>query len=143
MRVYTSSIETSSINAAKTLSTIQNPNDQVCVILEAHVSAPDDDVNEQLDIAFQKITSLGSPTGTAVTPTKHMTGSPSAGVTTTMDVTASEPTYGAANVDVVGRQGASSLGGWHYTPTFQNALYMSPSENWGLRLLTAPGTAKT
>lgn len=143
MRVYTSTIETVSTGAAKTLSTIQNPSDQVCQILEAHVVAPDDDTNEQLDIAFQKITSLGTPTGTAVTPTKHMTGSPAAGVTTTMDITASEPTYGAANVDVIGRQGASSLGGWHYQPPRGAELTLSPGENWGLRLLTAPGTSKT
>lgn len=60
-----------------------------------------------------------------------------------MDVTASEPTYGAANVNVIGHFGASSLGGYRYEPAIDERPEFSPSENWGLRLLTAPGTAKT
>lgn len=141
MRVYTASIETASISAAKTLMSIQNPADQALVILSAEVVAPDDDTNEQLHIAFQRITSGAPGTGTAVTPAKTQTGDPASGVTCTADITASEPTYTASTEH--GMAGASSLGGWRYLPTLAEALTLSPSENIGLRLLTAPGTAKT
>lgn len=142
MRVYTSTMKTSSISAAKTLAYLTTSATALCVLLSAEVVAPDDDTNEQLDIGFQKITTLGTPTKTDVTPTKHNTGDAAADTATAFDVTASEPTYGAANVDVVGRVGASSLGGWRYTPTLAEALCIGVSTSWGLRLFTAPGTAK-
>lgn len=143
MRVYTSSHKTAgNITTAKTLAYITSPSTAVCRLLRAEVVAPDEDINEQMDIGLQKITSLGTPTATTVTGTKHENGDAAAASTTKFDVTASEPTYGADNVDVVGRKGAPSLAGWVYAPSEKEELVIPPSTSWGLRLLTALGTGK-
>ena len=143
MRVYTSSHKTSgNISTAKTLAYITSPSTAVVRLLRAEVVAPDDDVNEQMDIGLQKITTLGTPTASSVTPTKHEAGDAAAGSTTKFDVTASEPTYGSADVDVVGRKGSPSLAGWSYMPSEKEELVIPPSTTWGLRLLTNLNTGK-
>lgn len=142
MRVFTSTYKTGTITTAKTLAYITSPSTAIVKLLSAEVVAPDDDLNEQMDIALQKITSLGTPTATPITPSKHEAGDSAAGSTTKFDVTASEPTYGAANVDVIGRKGAPSLAGWNYSPLDKEELIIAPSTSWGLRLLTNLGTGK-
>jgi len=143
MRVYTSSHKTSgSISTAKTLAYITSPSTAVVRLLRAEVVAPENDVNEQLDLCLQKITTLGTPTATTVTGSKHEAGDAAPAATTKFNVTASEPTYGSADVDVVGRKGAPSLAGWSYAPSEKEELVIPPSTSWGLRLLTAPDTGK-
>ena len=143
MRVYTSSHRTSgNISTAKTLAYITSPSTAVVKLLRAEVVAPDDDVNEQMDIGLQKITSLGTPTATTVTGSKHENGDASPAATTKFNVTASEPTYGSTDVDVVGRKGAPSLAGWAWVPGEKEELTIPPSTSWGLRLLTNLGTGK-
>ena len=142
MRYYSVSMETSSISAAKTLLYLTTPNDMVVQIVSVEVVAPDDDTNEQMHCTLQRITTLGTPTATAQTAAPHASGDAAATVTIAGDVTASEPTY-TANTEI-GEAGAPSLTGYrqewpdpHARPT------VPPSSNIGLRLLTAPGTAKT
>lgn len=141
-RYYTISTKTASFTAAKTLVLLRNPSDQVCMVVSAEVAAPDDDTNEQLDLGFNKVTTIGSPTGAAVVATPHENGIAASGLDTSSltELTAEPTTYSTSAI--VGRAGASSLGGWRYLPTRDEALTLSPSENWGLRLFTAMGTSK-
>lgn len=142
MRVYTATMKTSSGTGPKTFAYITTPSTMVAKILSAAVVAPDDDVNEQMDISIHKITSLGTPTATTITPTKHENGDAAAASTVKMDVTGSEPTYDSANTNVVGREGAPSLGGWRYQPSKGEELVIPPSTSWGIRLNTAFGTSR-
>lgn len=142
MRVYTASLETGSVSTARSLMLLENPTDTALLIIGASVIAPDDDTNEQMDITLQTITTFGTPIGTAVTPAPHSPGDAASGVTATGDITAAEPTYTASTE--VGHEGASSIGGWRYDPlTLERAKEVSPNTDMGIRLLTAPNTAKT
>lgn len=142
MRIYTASLETASLATARSLMLLENPADTALLIMNASAVAPDDDTNEQLDITFQRITTFGTPTGTAVIPALNSPGDAASGVTVTADITASEPTY-TVNTEV-GHEGGPSVGnGWRYDPlVLERMMEVSPNTDIGLRLLTAT-TART
>lgn len=139
-RIYSALIHATSVDTARTLLYLTAPADGVLKIINAEVAAADDDVNEQMDIGFQRVNALGTPTATALTPTPHSVGDAAFGGTAAGNVTASEPTY-LANTEI-GRMGASSLGGWQYRPADDERPEVSPSATLGLRLITAQDTAK-
>jgi hypothetical protein len=89
--------------------------------------------NQQLKALWQRITTLGTPTGTTITPTPTEKGDQAAGATVVGNVTASEPTYGSGLTQ--GQRGFPSLGG--YDPNFQpeTRFYIQPGDTWGLRML--------
>ncbi len=139
---YTMSGPTASFTTApRTLAYIEVATDVVVILISTEVVAPDNDTNEQLDIAWQRITTLGTPTATTIVPRVHQQGFTAAGSVTRLDVTASEPTTYTAATEI-GRAGASSLGGWRYEPAPEERIAMSPDSDWGLRILTTMGTAK-
>lgn len=139
-RIYSLGAKTASITAAKTLMLIENPAATVLLLRGAHVVAPDNDTNEQLDLVLQRGNVIGTPTGTGVTPAPHSQGDSASGVTATADLTV-EPTSYTASTEIAFR-GGSSLGGYHYDPPEKEMAEVSPSEFWGLRMLTAMGSAK-
>lgn len=132
-RIYTAVIKTASVSAAKTLLLITCPADAVYRIVEAHVAAPEDDTNEQLEACFQRVNVLGSPAGTSVTPAPHSKGDAAAGATVLGDLSA-EPTSYVASTEW-GRRGFSSLGGYHFEPPPDTRPEVSPGDSVGLRLL--------
>ena len=94
---------------------------------------------------FQRITTLGTPTATTITPGKTES-SQGASSTVKANVTASEPTYGAiaqgaAIVDVAGLVGFPDLSGWFFQPTPEERNTFSAGDSWGLRLLNAMTSA--
>ena len=129
--VYTANAQVATVTTAKTLMYLTAPADAVCEILNARVSIVDVDTNEQMECSLSMIATLGTPTATASTETKHENGSPAAGATVFHNVTASEPTYDADDVD---RQGVASLSGYEFDPVPESRIYVSPSDNIGLRL---------
>jgi len=135
--VYSSAISIAGLNAQKTLIYITAPSGRVVEILGSTVGGSGSNVtNQQLKFLWQRITTLGTPTGTTITPTPTEKGDQAAGATVVGNVTASEPTYGAGLVH--GQRGVPSLGG--YDPNFQpeTRFYIQPSDSWGLRLMTTP-----
>lgn len=139
-QVYEASIETVSAVSAKTLMYIEVATTVAVLLHYVEVTAAHNDTNEQLEITIQQITTLGTPTATTITPAKLVGGNAVPDSVVKGDVTASEPTY-TANTDI-GHMGASSLGGWRYDPAGGPKLEMSPNSDWGIRLVTAMGTAK-
>lgn len=135
--IYTASFRISGVTiTARTAMYLTAPATAVVEILRAHATNDDNDTNEQIQLALQRITSLGSPTATAVTPGLHEPGDQAAGSTVAANVTASEPTYAAANVSTYGRAGAPSLHGWHFEPLSPaEYVYVAPSASLGLRVL--------
>ena len=144
--VYTANFRLSSIVSARTLFYITAASNRLVEVYTTEVSNESNETNEQLAICWQKVTSLGTPSATTVTPSKHESGDASPASTYKANVTASEPTYGliaqgAAIVDVIGLQGHPSLSGYRFQPTPEERFIISGGDTWGLRLLIAPTSA--
>jgi hypothetical protein len=130
--VYEASFQISALSAAKTLAYITAPSNKVVEILSASVTNADNETNEQLEIGWSKISTLGTPTGTTITPTKMEQGDQAASSTVKGNVTGSEPTYASAPSIEVGREGVPSLGGWRYAPVPEERLVIAGGDSWGL-----------
>lgn len=141
--VYTAAYRIAGVSAAKTLMYLTVPSNKVVEILSVSVTNESNETNEQLLVGLQRVTTLGTPTATTITPKPHETGDQAAGSTVKANVTASEPTYPAiaAGADIPGAfglEGASSLGGWYFDPTPEERPIVPGGETVGLRLVNAP-----
>ena len=134
--VYTATVAISGLAGAKTLAYITAPSSKVVEILSAEVSNTSNATNQQLLATLQRVTTLGTPTGTALTPAKHEAGDQAAGSTAVGNVTASEPTYTADTE--VGRSGFASLAGWRFDPVPEERPIIAPSATLGLRMISTP-----
>jgi hypothetical protein len=135
--VYTAQIPIAGLAAAKTLLMMTIPTNRVFEILETHVSNETNETNEQLKITWQKITTLGSPVGTAITPRETEEGDQASAITTCIGNLTTEPTTYTANTEH-DPDGVPSLTGYHKEPVPEARFYMSGGDSWGLRILTAP-----
>lgn len=128
--VYTASIAISGLTTARTLLYITAPAAKAVQILSAHIGNSSNETNEQMLATFKRVSSLGTPTGTAVTPAKHELGDQAAGSTVKGNVTASEPTY-SANSEF-GRKSFASVNGYDFQPTPEEQPIIQPAETVGL-----------
>ena len=127
----------SGVNSLRTLMYITAPAAKVVEILSASITNMSNTTNAQLGAQFQLVTTLGTPTSTAVTPTKAEQGDQASGSTVAANVTASEPALTANTA--FGDRGFSSLGGWEFAPLPEERLYIAPGASWVLKLMdTAP-----
>lgn len=133
--VYEASIKISALTAARTLLLLTAPSGRVVEILQATITNASSETNEQLEAVLQKVNSLGTPTSTAVTPSKREVNDQAAGSTVVGNITASEPSYLAPET---GREGFASLAGYRFQPVPEERPVISPGDTWGLRLLSAP-----
>lgn len=138
--VYTAAYRIATVTTGKTLIYLTVASNKVVEILSASVTNESNETNEQLLCGLQRVSSLGTPTATTVTPKPHETGDQAASSTVKANVTASEPTYpaisqGADIPGAFGLEGFSSLGGWYYDPTPEERLIVPGGETLGLRLV--------
>lgn len=131
--VYEAVFKISGLNAAKTLLYLTVPSNKLVEILESKITNVSNETNEQLEACWQRITTLGTPTATTLTPSKEETGDQAAGSTVKANVTASEPTYGANSE--LGYEGFASLAG--YRVNLPEAGFAG-GDSWGLRMLSTP-----
>lgn len=134
--VYTATVAISALAANKTLMYITAAAAKPVQILSAHIGNSSNETNEQLKATFKRVSSLGTPTATTLTPSKHELGDQAAGSTVKGDVTASEPTY-SSNSEF-GRQGFASLNGYHFTPTPEEQPIIQGGETVGLYMESSP-----
>jgi len=136
--VYTAQITITGAQAAKTLVYIQSPSTCVVEILSASLGNANLGTAEQWNIGLFRVTTIGSPTGTTITPEKHEVGDAvsAAGAATGVlgNLTAEPTTYSSVAID---RQGASDLAGYRYDPIPEERPIVPPGGAIGLRLLTA------
>jgi hypothetical protein len=133
--VYTASGKISALAAAKTLMYLTAPASRVVELIAVTVTNESNATNFQMEIAITSITTLGTPTATAVTPQKHESGDQASGTTTKLNVTASEPTYaGTATL----QEGAPSLTGFRWEPQPEERIYIAPGASYGIRMITTP-----
>lgn len=135
--VYTAATKISALAAAKTLMYITAPSAKVVEILSVTVTNESNATNFQMEVAIANITTLGTPSATAITPTPHESGDQACGSTVKYNVTASEPTYGTT----ITQEGAASLVGYRHEPLPEERIYVAPSSSVGIRLITTPSTA--
>lgn len=133
--VYTAYYDISSISSNKTLMLIQAPSSAVIEILSAHVTNLDIETSEQLSIGLFRVGTLGSPSGTSVTPEKSEAGSSAAAATVTANLSVEPTSYSSTPID---KQGCNNLAGYHYNPIPEERPIIAPSGAFGLRLLVSP-----
>jgi hypothetical protein len=133
--VYTASIDISSFASAKTLMLIRTPSTAVIELLNVHVTNLDVEVSEQLSIGLFRVSTIGSPTGTAITPEKHETGDAASAATVTGNLTVEPTSYATVPID---KQGTNNLAGYHYDPIPEERPIIPPSSGIGVRMLVAP-----
>ena len=134
--VYRAVDTISAVTTAKTLLYLTTPSDAVIEILSARITAQDEDTSEQIMAELNRITTLGTPTATTITPKPTEEGSAASGCTCKSNVTASEPTYDGES-DAIASGGANKLAGWEYVPLPEERPVIKPSDNVGLRLIDA------
>jgi len=138
--VYRAAIDITAVTTAKTLVYITTPATLVIEILSARITDQNENTSEQILAELNRITTLGTPTGTSLTPKPTEELSAASGVTAVGNITASEPTYDAAG-NAIARGGANKLGGWEYLPLPEERSIIKPSDTVGLRLVNAIATS--
>lgn len=134
--VYTAHLKISALAAAKTLIFITAPSTKVVEILSISITNSSLETNEQLECCWQKIGTLGTPSATTLTPSKHESGDQASASTVKGNVTASEPTY--TSDTEIGKEGFSSVGGYFFDPLPEERPVVSAADSWGLRMLSTP-----
>ena len=132
--VYKAAIEVNGVTTAKTLVYLTAPSNEVLEILSARITGTNEDTAEQIYAELNRIATLGTPTGTSVTPKPTEEGGSASGATSAGNVTASEPTYDGSG-DAIMRQGANKLAGWEYVPLPEERAIIKGGDSVGLRLL--------
>lgn len=108
----------------------------VVEVLRVTVTNANNETNEQLECVLQRVSSLGTPTKTDVTPGKHEAGDQAAASAVAANVTASEPTY-ASNTEL-GGEAFPSTAGWAFVPTPEERPTVADGATMGLRMISTP-----
>jgi hypothetical protein len=128
------------VTTAKTLLYIETSATKPIEILSARVTCQDESTSEQIFCELNRITTLGTPTATTITPKPTEEGSAAFGGTCKANVTASEPTYDGES-DAIASGGANKLGGWEYLPMPEERPIVGVNDDVGLRLIDAVPTS--
>jgi hypothetical protein len=137
---YEAQIQATGLTAGRTMIYVTAPSTCAIEILEASITPIGANVtNQNLEACLQRVSALGTPTGTSLTPSKDENGDQASGATAVGNVTASEPTYG--NNTQKFKEGFSSLGGYRAAPIPEDRMVIPPSATVGLRLLTGSFTS--
>ena len=132
--VYTLRGTISTVTTKKTLAYIETHATKPIEILSAFVTCEDEDTSEQIKVELNRIATLGTPTATTKIPKPTEESSSAYGGVCKINVTASEPTYDAAN-DAIAGGGANKLAGWEYVPLPEERVIVAAADNVGLRLI--------
>lgn len=135
--VYTAEHDVA-VSGAKTLMLLELPADLVVEVLGASITNQDVDTSEQLHCGLYRVSTIGDPSGTEITPEKHENGDVASTVTATAALATEPDTYDAIAFD---QRGFNNLAGYNYDPIPEERPIVSPSSAVGLRLLSAPSTS--
>lgn len=134
--VYEASIKISALAAGATLLFITAPSGKIVEVLEASVTNCTNETNEQLECCLQKITTLGTPTATTITPTPTEPGDQAAASTVKGNCSSEPTTYTSGAT--FGQEGFPTMAGWRYQPLPETRCYIGSAASIGLRLLPTP-----
>lgn len=133
--VYTAEIKLSAWASAKPVILIQAPALKAVEIISAQIGGAGSNVtNQQLEASLARVTTLGSPVGTAITPNPEEVGDQASGSTVTGGLTTDVTTKGVS----LDHQGFPSLGGYQYAPVPEERALIPPAGSAVLYLPVAP-----
>lgn len=135
--VYTAEALITSLATSKTVILVQAPSTAVVELYSVRLTNADVELSEQLSIGIYRVTTVGSPVGTSVTPAKHENGDANSAVTCLVDLTVEPTAYNAVAVD---HEGVSNLSGYRYDPIPEERPTIPPTGAIGLRILSAPSS---
>lgn len=124
------------VTTARTLIYVTAPSNGALLISRGQATQENLTTDENLYCALQRITTLGTPTATAITP-KPIGKHGAALFTAKGNVTASEPTFTADDED--GLEGYHIRSGFYYRPDY--GLIVEAGASAALRLLKAPSAS--
>jgi hypothetical protein len=135
--MYKAAFKSVAITAVQDLFEIVAPADAAVVLHEVSVGQESDTDSEQLSFSIQRAGSSGSG-GSAVTPQPMEGGMPAFGGTVEANNTTRAGTLTMLHIDA-----ASVINGWHYLPTPETRIVVSPAERIIIGLETAPADELT
>lgn len=133
--VYTFSANMTGINASKTLLLLEGSANGVMEILSAKVTQTNITAAEQLECQIGRVTTLGSPVGTATSPEPTEGQSAANPFTCLTNLTVEPTTYATPWVD---RNGWANVAGYFYDPLPEERKIIPVAGNVGLKLLSSP-----
>lgn len=140
--VYTVEIKVSALATTKSGILLINVSTKVLEILSAHIGDVGSNVtNQQLEAQLARVSSVGSPAGTGLTPNPEEPGDQASALVATTNVLGgltTDVTTKAVNVD---HQGFASLAGYQFAPLPEERPIVAPSGAICLGLVVAPGVA--
>jgi len=139
--VYTAEIKIASFNSTKSAILIEAPALKAVEIISAHIGNVGTNVtNQQLEACITRVTTLGSPTGTSITPNPEEVGD-KASDSTVLSVAATggtDVTTKGVNLD---HQGFASLNGYNFSPVPEERPLIPPAGSAVMYVPVAPGVA--
>lgn len=135
--VYIAEAKISSLAAAKTVMLLEAASGKAIEVLSAVCVEVDKAASsQQVECTLARVTTLGSPAGTSVTPNPTEAGDQASTTTVLANLTAEPTTYGV-NAD---HDGGSSLGGYRYQPIPEERALDAMAGSIGLRLINVPNS---
>jgi hypothetical protein len=112
-------------------------------VLYVSVTNASNATNQQIECRVDRITTLGTPTATTVTPESHEPGDQAASAVVKANVTASEPTYRSdtGGASALSAEGEPSLSGFFWEPAANRTILATNAKPVGVRLITASPVA--
>ena len=139
--VYTAELKTASLASAKPLILLTAATNKPLEIISAHAGNTGSNVtNQQVELAIARVTTLGSPTGTAITPNPEEVNdqASSATVTGIADANGTDVTTKGVKLD---HQGCSSLAGYQFAPVPEERPLVAGGASVVFYFVAAPGVA--
>lgn len=135
--VYVAETKISALAAAKTVMLLEAAAGKSIEVLSAVCVEVDKAASsQQVECELARVTTLGTPAGTSITPNPTEPGDQASTTTVLANLTA-EPTAYGVNVD---HDGGSSLGGYRYQPIPEERALDAVAGSVGLRLVNAPNS---
>ena len=131
-RMYTAPLDAVSVAAVCELWFIAAPTDAVVVIHEVVITQDTSETSEQLPIRIFRTTTDQSAKGTGITPAPLQPGDAAFGGVVRSNILTAE-TF-AAETTMLECQSQNVINGWHFLPTPETRIYLSPTAGVASRL---------
>lgn len=142
--LYTAVMDAVSVSAAADLFWIGAPADSIVIIHEIRVTQAAQETSEQLNLKIFRTTTDQSAVGTSITPNPLEVGFAAAGSTVRSNITGGSLSTIST---LLWEDSQNLINGWHYLPTPEIRIILSPTAGTAgrlaVRLATAPAAAIT
>jgi hypothetical protein len=138
-RMYVANIDAVAVAAVSELFFIAAPTDAVVRIHEICINQDTSETSEQLPLNIFRTATNQSAKGTSITPAPLSAGDPAFGGIVRSNILAAETL--ATETTMLKRISANVLNGWHYLPTPECRIDVSPGTYLDIKLDAAPAAS--